>query len=434
MSYMFDSCSALSNLDLSSFDTSNVTDMSSMFNECHGLRALDFSGFNTEKVTNMRSMFNNCWMLSNLDLSSFDTSNVTDMSSMFYEGASILSLDLSNFNTEKVTDMSKMFYDCTSVQTLDLSSFNTNALVNAEEMFYGCMCLETIYVSDGFVTDNITSSDNMFCTNDELVGAVYAKSLEYDKSMANYKTGLFSKYYQIGDKKYPIAGEPLKTDKLVLEDGKDFRANDVFTAGTANYSRAMSHKWGTLCLPYAFNASENSTANFYKLKSFTKDTLYLSRLYGTVEAGVPVIVYKKENVNKIEVNASNAQVVFAPAMKPVQERYELSGAFQEGQVPDKGYIISNDCFWLCSELKEKGNGKAVKLRGFRAYVLPVTWIPWGSRLNIGFDNSVTAIDALNAAEDGETECYDVMGRRLSAPQKGINIIKIGNKTKKVIIK
>lgn len=433
MSDMFAYCEALTQLDLTNFNTENVTDMTRMFLDCARLEKIDFSSFNTAKVISMGGMFFGCMVLDNPDLSSFDTSSVTDMSNMFYECASLRTLDLSSFNTEKVTNMSRMFWDCTALGMLDLSNFNTYALKNTNGMFSGCMCLRTIYVSDLFVTDNITSSEMMFNINDELVGAVSANSGVYDKSMANYKTGFFSNYYMIGDEKRAIVGDPLKTDKLVLEDGKDFRTNNYFTAGTANYTRTMSHKWGTLCLPYAFDASGNSTANFYKINRLEPDTLYLSRLYGTVEAGVPVIVRKKENMDKIEVNASNVEVIMAP-VNSIQQYYNLSGAFQERQLADKEYIISNDCFWLCSDLKNNGNGNLVKLRGFRASINPRTWIPAQSRLNIGFDNSVTTINALNAAEEGVTECYDVMGRRLSAPQKGINIIKIGNKTKKVIIK
>ena len=433
MSDMFAYCESLTQLDLTNFNTANVTDMTRMFMDCVSLAKFDFSSFNTAKVTSMSGMFWSCHQFYKIDLANFDTSNVTDMSNMFYDCMGLSTLDLSSFNTEKVTNMSRMFWDCTALGMLDLSNFNTYALKNTDGMFSGCLCLRTIYVGDGFVTDNITSSEMMFNINDELVGAVSANSGVYDKSMANYKTGFFSNYYMIGDEKRAIVGDPLKTEKLVLEDGKDFRTNNDFTAGTANYTRAMSHKWGTLCLPYAFDASGNSTANFYEIKKLENDTLYLSRLYGTVEAGVPVIVRKKENMDKIEVNASNVEVIKAP-MNSIQQYYNLSGAFQERQLADKEYIISNDCFWLCSDLKNNGNGKLVKLRGFRASINPRTWIPAQSRLNIGFDNSVTAINALNAAEEGVTECYDVTGRRLSAPQKGINIIKIGNKTKKVIIK
>ena len=83
MTSMFSACSRLTNLDLSGFDTSAVTNMSIMFSGCSGLTNLDLSGFDTSAVTDMSSMFNGCSGLTNLDLSGFDTSAVTSMNNIF---------------------------------------------------------------------------------------------------------------------------------------------------------------------------------------------------------------------------------------------------------------------------------------------------------------------------------------------------------------
>lgn len=102
--------------------TSGVTSMSSMFNQCTQLNSLDLSSFDTSSVTSMGSMFMFCDTLKELNLSSFDTSNVTDMNAMFYECYALTSLDLSNFDTSNVTDMNVMFYGCTSLTSLTLGS------------------------------------------------------------------------------------------------------------------------------------------------------------------------------------------------------------------------------------------------------------------------------------------------------------------------
>ncbi len=104
VSYMFGGCSSLTTLDLSNFDTSNVTNMDRMFEDCSSLTTLDLSSFDTSKVTDMEGMFNGCSSLTTLDLSNFDTSKVTDMVCMFF-GCSLTNLDLSNFETSKVTCM-----------------------------------------------------------------------------------------------------------------------------------------------------------------------------------------------------------------------------------------------------------------------------------------------------------------------------------------
>ena len=58
--------------------------MKAMFQECSSLTNLDLSSFNTSNVTNISNMFNNNSNLTNIDLSSFDFSRVTTSSDMFY--------------------------------------------------------------------------------------------------------------------------------------------------------------------------------------------------------------------------------------------------------------------------------------------------------------------------------------------------------------
>lgn len=436
MIYMFHGCSSLATLDITNFNTENINSTNGLFADCASLQTIDLSNFKTDKVTDMSSMFNGCAGLQTLDVTGFNTEKVTNMSGMFKGCSGLKTINIKNFNTENVTDMSEMFSACATLETLDLTTLNTSALKKTNSMFADSPNLETIYVEDNFKTDKIAEDANMFSNNYKLAGAVkFSDKGTQRRDYANYQTGYFSFYYLIGGEKRPIAGEPLKTENLVLEDGKDFVTTREFTAETANYSRTVSHKWSTLCLPYAFDASGNSTANFYEIKRLTDDTLYVTRLYGTVKAGEPVIVYRKNNDGKIEVNAAGVKAMINPT-NTTEKDYNLVGSFVEQDVPDYGYIIGNDCFWLSSDLKagDKGNGKAVKTRAFRSYIMPNTSVSSHSRIVIGFDENVTAIDALNKAEEGIAECYDVMGRRLSAPQKGVNIIKIGGKAKKVIIK
>lgn len=56
------------------------------------MTALDVSSFDTQNVTNMSDMFNDCSVLTSLDLTNFDTQNVTDMDSMFSYCRSLVTL------------------------------------------------------------------------------------------------------------------------------------------------------------------------------------------------------------------------------------------------------------------------------------------------------------------------------------------------------
>lgn len=158
---MFYYCSKLTALDVSKFDTSNVTNMGSMFSACYSLTALDVSKFNTSNVTNMNSMFSGCGKLTALDVSNFDTSKVTNMGGMFNGCGKLTALDVSNFNTSNVTYMSSMFYGCSSLTALDASKFNTSNVTNMSKMFYNCSSLTAIDVSN-FNTSNVTSMTSMF--------------------------------------------------------------------------------------------------------------------------------------------------------------------------------------------------------------------------------------------------------------------------------
>ena len=160
---MFSGCYKLTSLDVSNFDTSNVTDMSGMFSGCQNLTSLDVSNFNTSKVTDMSSMFYSCLELTSLDVSNFDTSNVTNMSGMFecYADSKLTSLDVSNFNTSKVTDMSSMFMHCLKLNALDVSNFDTSNVTDMHNMFYSCSGLTSLDVSN-FDTSNVTDMLSMF--------------------------------------------------------------------------------------------------------------------------------------------------------------------------------------------------------------------------------------------------------------------------------
>ena len=113
---MFEDCKDITEIDLSNFDTSLVTNMWYMFSNCYSLSSLNLSNFNTSLVKLMDNMFSNCYSLSSLNLSNFNTSLVESMDNMFNDCYSLSSLNLSNFNTSLVTDMEYMFYNCSNLE------------------------------------------------------------------------------------------------------------------------------------------------------------------------------------------------------------------------------------------------------------------------------------------------------------------------------
>ena len=160
MSSMFAGMNQITAIDLSSFDTSKVTDMSSMFEGMYGFTSLDISNFDTSNVTDMGSMFKSTWQLTSLNLLNFNTSKVKKMNSMF-ENSSLPSLNLSSFDTSKVTDMNKMFYYMSKITSLDLSNFDTANVIDMSQMFSSTFKLTSLNLSS-FNTSNVTNMRSMF--------------------------------------------------------------------------------------------------------------------------------------------------------------------------------------------------------------------------------------------------------------------------------
>ena len=161
MGSMFSGMINLTTLNLSNFDTSKVTNMSFMFDNMRGLTNLDLSNFDTSKVTNMGSMFSGMSSLTNLNLSSFDTSQVTNMGHMFYETRNLTSINLSHFDTSKVTSMRSMFGNMANLTTLDLSNFDTSQVTDMGYMFSYMPNLTTLNLSS-FDTSNVKDMGSMF--------------------------------------------------------------------------------------------------------------------------------------------------------------------------------------------------------------------------------------------------------------------------------
>lgn len=158
MGYMFAGCTNLKEIDLTNFDTKDVTDMNRMFEGCSSVETLDLTSFDTSKVTNMESLFAGCTSLKNIDISKLKTDLVTSMSHMFGNCRNLKTLDFSNFNTSNVKNMAWMFGNCINIESLDLSSFNTSNVTTMAAMFHNCAA-QKIDVS----TFDTSKVENMFC-------------------------------------------------------------------------------------------------------------------------------------------------------------------------------------------------------------------------------------------------------------------------------
>lgn len=440
MSGMFAKCSNLETLDLSHFNTEKVTTMAQMLYGCTKLHDLNISSFNTENVTNMYGMFEGCSGLETLDLSHFNTRYVRKdgMNYMFNGCSSLSSLDVSNFTTDKNSmQLDGLFKGCSSLQTLDLSSFSTGGASSVTDMFDGCSALRTIYVSDLFTFKYGVSSSNMFRDCENLKGANDFISQNKDSKYANYVSGYLTKKVGTnGNEIIGATGYPLTINALPLDESKAYTLYEDCNVTSASYARAMKSEWGTLCLPFTIDpTSEANTCNFYTLQNIGNESVVLELIEnGTVEAGQPVVIRKKDNTQTdiLINNVENAQAVKEP--KNTNTGNRLMGTFNNMELADDCYFIANNQFRLVSNYKPAASG--VKLAAFRAYIQPQkTNVKHAPSLNISVDEEATGIETSNVLDllnDKEAEYYDVNGRRIQNLQKGINIVKKGNKTMKIV--
>ena len=442
MSWMFMDCRGLTSLDVSHFNTQKVTNMEHMFNRCSGLTSLDVSSFNTENVTNMTCIFLGCSGLTSLDVSHFNTKKVTDMSCMFYECGKLTSLDVSHFNTGNVTDMSFMFFNCSALTLLDLTNFNTAKVVDMGGMLILCSALTTIYVSDKFVTTNVTERGSMFYGCTSLKGAIAYDENKFDDTYANYETGYFSKLVgKNGDEKIGASGETLTAASLALDDEKDFVAYEPFTATTATYNREMKAgtAWATLCLPFDVSLADKNFRAFKLLSANeSTSTIQLEEITTSITAGTPVIIKMNNGETTLSISEANKEIA-QKVVSAADGNYQLQGIYTQkvfDKVADNNcYIVKGDKLMNPTKLLENTSTTQVGSKPFRAYMVDNTSSSAGAKMfSIAIGDSTTAIDSLNTIADDNAIYYDLQGNRLNAPQKGINIVKRGSKTMKVIIK
>ena len=187
----FRSCTKLTSLDVSGFDTSQCTTMQGMFENCLSLTLLNLSNFNTSKVTTMNSMFSSCSSLTSLDLSSWDTSQCTNLKEMFSGCSKLTIVKLDNWNTSKVANMDGLFRQCSVLKNIDLSSFTTESKPHMPRIFMDVpirmVDLSNIIYYDGM--DMGMFRWNSGTTEDIIFGMLYTGATTINKLVEEYFKG-----------------------------------------------------------------------------------------------------------------------------------------------------------------------------------------------------------------------------------------------------
>ena len=209
-----------------------------------------------------------------------------------------------------------------------------------------------------------------------------------------------------------------------------------FTGYAISYTRTISNDWGTLVLPYSLTLTGNEPYRLYTISAVSENELVLKQLDGEVAAGTPCVVKRNGSESELTFGANDAELNMTINGKTVGDM-TFNGTYWPKEVTD-GYVIAKDCFWNVADLmKNKPEAvKGAKVGPFRAWLDGNAAGP--ARLAMRIDGSTTGIntpDALDVLNDAEAEYYDLSGKRLHEPQKGVNIVRMkSGKTKKIIIK
>ena len=307
----------------------------------------------------------------------------------------------------------------------------------------------TVYHGSFRYCDNTAASYSNSTSKDELVHQMSATlaSPEHDADEPIYHMGCRNEkcaaHKYVADKAGNIEvtkdanNKFVATEDLTLADGEDFKDYEAFTSKTISYSRNIPEgaAWGTLCLPFAIDLSQEAECDFYRLTGIdvSKECITIeSYEEGVIPAGTPVLFKMKEGETVLSLSAVGADIATAP-LSGNRSDVNLVGSFVQingENLAASDYVIGEDQFCRVSELHD------ATILPMRAYLHPSdASLTSAAKLSIGKNDGSTAIDHLNAiSRDADAEYYDASGRRTHGLQKGLNIVKRGGKTYKIMVK
>lgn len=360
----------------------------------------------------------------------------------FYKTKNLTSIEgIENLDVNDTRNMTSMFEGCYELTLLDLSSFNTPNLNIMNRMFYKCLKLTTIYASDKFQIGKQAGSE-VFTKCYKLKGAIDDfQSNKTDMTYANYKTGYFTKIVgKNGNDIVGAAGTPLTIKApIVLDDNKDLTIKENCNASNISYSRTLTSEWGSLCLPIDIDLDHNADFTAYSLNSLSDDMVELTELSGTLVANTPVIIRRKINVDNLNVSASGTITANLSSSDSPSHDLKLIGTYCKKiftSADTDCFVLKGDKLMNPAKVLELSSAKTVGIKPYRAYMTFADGMEGSSAkaYSLCIDSETTDIDILHDISTDNAEYYDLSGRRVGNLQKGINIVKRGGKTIKVIVR
>ena len=358
----------------------------------------------------------------------------------FYKAYSLTSIEgIENLDVSGTRNITSMFERCNKLKVLDLSNFYTPNLNIMNNVFKDCYSLTTIYVSDKFQIGK--QGTDVFTGCDKLKGEIEFQKSKTDMSYANYKTGYFTKIVgKNGNDIVGATGSPLTIKApIVLDDNKDLSIIENCNASNISYSRTLTSEWGSLCLPIDIDLDHNADFTAYSLNRLSDDMVELTELSGTLAANTPVIIRRKINAENLNVSASGTITANLSSSDSPSHDLKLIGTYCKKiftSADTDCFVLKGDKLMNPAKVLELSSAKTVGIKPYRAYMTFADSMEGSSAkaYSLCIDSETTDIDILHDISTDNAEYYDLSGRRVGNLQKGINIVKRGGKTIKVIVK
>ena len=358
----------------------------------------------------------------------------------FYKAYSLTSIEgIENLDVSGTRNITSMFERCNKLKVLDLSNFSTPNLNIMNNVFKDCTNLTTIYASDKFQIGKQGTDVFTGCNN--LKGEIGFQKSKTDMTYANYKTGYFTKIVgKNGNDIVGATGSPLTIKApIVLDDNKDLSIIENCNASNISYSRTLTSEWGSLCLPIDIDLDHNADFTAYSLNRLSDDMVELTKLSGTLAANTPVIIRRKINAEKLNVSASGTITANLSISDSPSHELKLIGTYCKKiftSADTDCFVLKGDKLMNPAKVLELSLAKTVGIKPYRAYMTFADSVEGSSAkaYSLCIDSETTDIDIIHDISTDNAEYYDLSGRRVGNLQKGINIVKRGGKTIKVIIR
>ena len=458
MSLMFSGCSALTTLNLSNFDTQSVTNMTGMFSDCRALTTLDVSNFNTQNVTDMSFMFFNCSAITTLDIAKFDTKNVTDMSLMFCSDPALTTIYASDkFVTTACEEDENMFAECTNLVGAvpydenkvgkEMANYTTGYFTDiASKVVESYAVFDEATNTLTFKHDTkkpagafaLNEGENLpgwykFDDNNHSHNANIIKKVIFDTSFANARpTSCYNWFYGCTDLTTIEGIEYLNTENVTNMSWMFSECSALTTLDVSNFDTKnvmeMSYMFGSCTKLKTLDVSSFNTQNVTDMNWMFS--------YCSVLTTLDLSNFDTKNVTDMNGMFSNCSALTTLDLSSfkTQNVTDMSRMFKDCSALTTIYASDKFVTTACEE-DENMFAECANLVG----AIPYDENKMGKEManyTTGYftDKAATGIDAPTVSDDTAAEYYDLQGRRLSAPQKGVNIVKRGKKTTKMLVK